>query len=77
MSLTWGGRRYRPVAPTTRVDKRQIGNQRKRGVYLTGSFIQPNQEEDVIPVETFYLQTAQGDNLQTAQGDNILWYIAP
>lgn len=26
-------------------------------------------------VETYYLQTAQGDNLQTAQGDNLLWTI--
>jgi len=29
------------------------------------------------PVETFYLETAEGDALQTAQGDNILWYIEP
>jgi len=26
-------------------------------------------------VETFYLQTAQGQNIKTAQGDNILWTI--
>lgn len=29
--------------------------------------------EELPPVETYYLQTAQGDNLQTAQGDNLLW----
>lgn len=29
--------------------------------------------EPPIPVETFNLQTAQGDNLQTAGGDNLLW----
>jgi len=78
MSLSWGGRRFRPVAPITRVDRTKVGNQRQRGVYLTGSFIQPNQQEDITPpVETFYLLTAQGDILQTAQGENILWYIEP
>lgn len=27
------------------------------------------------PVETYNLQTAQGDNLLTAQGDNLIWNI--
>jgi len=79
MSLTWGGRRFRPVAPTTRVDRRQIANQRKRGVYLTGSFIQPNQEDEApIPVETFYLMDEDSNPLLTEGGDNILFdFVVP
>ena len=50
--LEWGGRRFRPVAPTTRVRNRQeapIQRNRDNGVYLTGSFIQPNQQDGVAP----------------------------
>lgn len=50
--LEWGGRRFRPIAPTTRVRNRQeapIQRNRDNGVYLTGSFIQPNQQDGVAP----------------------------
>jgi hypothetical protein len=50
MSLSWGNRRYRPVAPTTKVNNDgNNGNKFRRGAVLTGSFIQPNQDEDIIP----------------------------
>ncbi|MDH5646987.1 MAG: hypothetical protein OEZ01_13315, partial [Candidatus Heimdallarchaeota archaeon] len=55
MTLEWGGRRYRPVAPTTQLrNRRDIlpGRGRQEGVYLTGSFIQPSQQEGTTPVPT-------------------------
>lgn len=77
-----GGRNYRPLRggrPKVNPRPRNIlkpfnyKDTRWVGSYFGG----PVQAEEPTPVETFYLQTAQGDNLQTAQGDNILWYIEP
>ena len=78
MSLEWGGKRFRPVAPTTRVRPRSAApmqRTRDNGVYLTGSFIQPSQQDELppVPVETFYLLTEIEEVLQTQDGENILW----
>lgn len=71
MSLSWGGRRYRPAAPTTRVSSNNNTNKFRRGPVLTGSFIQPNQEEEtpLPPVETFHILTEDGSPLLTEGGD--------
>lgn len=90
--ITWGvlGKRqtytnkaFKSVPDLTTEEKRQeLLNKMKpynsmdyigRTIFVVGG----SGEAPTPPVETFYLQTAQGDNLQTAQGDNILWYIEP
>ena len=66
---------FKEVPPSTEERRRKIREKMNpwkfdpnKVLYAAGKGFAPTP-----PVETFYLQTAQGDNLQTAQGDNILW----
>lgn len=75
--MRWNGRNYRPrpmgkqpVNPQpVSIGRGGLDTSKAKWVasYWSGPTEQPT------PVETFYLETAQGDALQTAQGDNILW----
>jgi len=75
--IQWGGKRwYQPKPQPRKPDINELMKPLSEKVgtgNIWGSVIMNVPKEEAPPVETFYLQTAQGDNLQTAQGDNILW----